>query len=67
MGFLITVVRPLGNLFKSPITTPAVTGHRVNNTNTYTWTDNHYSYDGWFAEMKHFTDDLNYIWYSFNL
>ena len=67
VGFLITVVQPLGNLFKSPMTAPAVTGHRVNNTNTYTRTDNHYSYNGWFTVMKHFTDNLNYIWYSFNL
>ena len=67
MGFLITVVRPLGNLFKSPTTTPTVTGHRVNNTDADTRTDNHVSYNGWFTQMKYFTHQLNYIWYIFNL
>jgi hypothetical protein len=49
------------------MTTATVTGHRVNNTDADTRTDNHSSYNGWFTQMKHFTHQLNYIWYLVNL
>ena len=49
------------------MTTATVTGHRVNNTDADTRTDNHGSYNGWFTQMKHFTHQLNYIWYFVNL
>ncbi len=49
------------------MTTATVTSHRVNNTDADTRTDNHYSYNGWFTEMKHFMHQLNYIWYFVDL